>query len=249
MALTYRQNEIIDLLKEKKHAKIGEIATHIMSSEATARRELAELKRLGLIERDHGGAVILENSDEISIFVRQTLGTDNKEAVSEIADGKLPEYKTVFIDNSSTALIFTQRLNFAYKTVMTNGVVLAMQLAKKQGVTVLMPGGELGYNTNSLTGYTAIRQLDRMQFNLMICSCTSINTRGAFESSYDQCEIKRTALKNSSYKILLVDRTKFTDNAMYLTCPLSDFDVIYTNADDDAVLPYLASGINMVNKP
>ena len=248
MALTYRQNEILEFLKDKKHAKVGEIATQIISSEATARRELAELERLGLLKRDHGGAIILENADEISIFVRQTLGTDDKEATSEIAADKLPDFKTVFIDNSSTALIFTQRMNFSHKTVMTNGVILAMQLAKKQDVTVLMPGGELGYNTNSLTGYATIRHIERMQFNLMICSCAGINERGTFENSHAQCEIKRTALKNSSYKVLLVDKTKFNDTETYLTCPLDEYDAIFTKADDNIIMPYLMKGINIVNK-
>ncbi|MBO7377419.1 MAG: DeoR/GlpR transcriptional regulator [Clostridia bacterium] len=249
MALTFRQGQIIDYLTQKKHAKISEISKHIAASDATVRRELTELKKLGLIERDHGGAVILESADEISIFVRQKLGTNDKEETSRIANMKLPDFKTVFIDNSSTALIYTQRLNFAHKTVVTNGIVLAMQLARKKDVFVLMPGGSLAYNTNSLTGYNAIKAIDQLHFNLMICSCTSINENGVFESSLDQCEIKRTALKNSSYKVLLVDKTKFNDNSMYRTCSLSDFDAIYTNALDATVAPLRRlEGVKIINK-
>ena len=249
MALTYRQNEIVEFLNKQKHAKISEIAKHISVSDATARRELVELKRLGLIERDHGGAVILESADEVSIFVRQKLGTDDKEETSSKVTLDLSDYKTIFIDNSSTALIYTQRINFAHKTVVTNGVVLAMQLARKKDVHVIMPGGELSYNTNSLTGYNAIRDLEQYHFNLMISSCTSINARGSFESSLDQCEIKRVALKNSSKKVLLVDKTKFNENAMYLTCPLTEFDAIYTNADDKTIEPFKQmEGVRIFNR-
>ena len=249
MALTFRQSQIIDYLNRNKHAKIRELSSHVAVSDATVRRELAELKRLGLIERDHGGAVILESADEISIFVRQKLGTADKEETSRIAETGLPDFRTVFIDNSSTALIFTQRLNFAHKTVMTNGIVLAMQLARKKDVFVLMPGGSLSYNTNSLTGYSAVKAIDQLHFNLMICSCTSINENGVFESSMDQCEIKRAALKNSTYKMLLVDKTKFNENSLYRTCPLSLFDAIYTNADDDTIAPLRRiEGVKIFNK-
>jgi len=249
MPFTYRQNEIIEFLKVKKHAKISEISKHLFVSDATVRRELAELKRLGLIERDHGGAVILESADEVSIFVRQKMGTEDKEATSVIADGKLPDFRSVFIDNSSTALIFTQRLNLAHKTVITNGTVLAMQLAGKKDVTIFMPGGFLDYNTNSLTGYMTVDAIRQFQFNLMICSCTSINEKGAFEGSIDQREIKLTALNNSSYKILLVDDTKFNDRATYRTCDLKAFDAIYTNADDATVAALKEkTGANIINK-
>ena len=128
-------------------------------------------------------------------------------------------------------------------------MVLAMQLSRKNDVTVMMPGGVLSYNTNSLTGYTTLNALDDLNFNLMICSCSSISARGAFESSADQCEIKRVALKNSAYKVLLVDKTKYNDNSMYLTCPLSTFNAIYTNADDAVVAPLKnIEGVKIFNK-
>ena len=39
-------------------------------SEATIRRDLTELKKQGLVERSHGGAVLTSNGGEISIFAR-----------------------------------------------------------------------------------------------------------------------------------------------------------------------------------
>ena len=249
MPFTYRQNEIINYLKEKKHARISDISKHIFVSDATIRRELTELEKLGLVKRDHGGAVILESADEISIYVRQKLGTDEKESTSQIAAGRLPEFKTVFIDNSSTALIYSSRINFAYKTVVTNGLMLAMQLSSKPDVHVIVLGGNLDYNTTSMTGYTAINTLREMHFDLSICSCTSLSEYGSFESSIDQCEIKRTAMKNSKKRVLIADRTKFQGNAMYHTATLTDYDAVFTNADDETVSSVREkTGANIINK-
>lgn len=60
MALTYRQNEILEYLKKSKYAKINELAEKLFVSDATIRRELRELKKLGLLDRNHGGAVIVD---------------------------------------------------------------------------------------------------------------------------------------------------------------------------------------------
>ena len=46
--LSYRETQILDILKEKKYAKIEEIAKQIYVSEATVRRDVAKHKSLGL---------------------------------------------------------------------------------------------------------------------------------------------------------------------------------------------------------
>ena len=70
MALTERQNEILRILKENKTAGVNELAKDLFVSEATIRRDLTEMKSMGLIERSHGGAILPENAEEISIFFR-----------------------------------------------------------------------------------------------------------------------------------------------------------------------------------
>ena len=242
--LTGRQTEILEYLKSKKHAKIGDIAGNIYVSETTVRRELAELERMGLLQREHGGAVFLENSEDISIGVRQIVNYQEKLAIAKMAEKNLPSFRTLFIDNSSTALMLAQRIGLRHRTVVTNGITAAMQLGSSEDTTVNLVGGRLNHSTSSLIGGNAVLELGKMQFHLMICSCTSIGKGGVYESSADQCDVKRAALMNSAYKVLLVDRTKFNDRAMYRTARLSDFDAIYTDAPDE-LLEELREGGNV----
>ena len=78
MALTERQNEILRKLKENKTAVVSELAQDLFVSEATIRRDLAEMKSMGLIERSHGGALLPENAEEISIFFRMEKNASEK---------------------------------------------------------------------------------------------------------------------------------------------------------------------------
>lgn len=249
MSLTFRQNEILQYLKAHKYATISQLAHFLYVSEATVRRDLNELKKLGLLERNHGGAVILEATDEIAIAIRQETNTQDKRATISIAQNKLPPFKSVFIDNSSTALLLAQQLDLRNKLVVTNGLILATELSKREDVSVLMPGGELLYNTNSLTGTRTVRNLADLRFSLMLCSCAALDEDGAYENSLEQSEIKRIVLKNSVNKVLLVDKMKFGNTGTYQTAELREFNLIVTNAGDEQLKTYREiKGVNILNK-
>ncbi len=233
MALSRRQNLIIEYLKKNKFARINQLSKDLYVSTATIRRELATLKRMGLIEREHGGAVIYEMSDDVAMAVRQRDNTLDKEVTAALALPAIPQFKTVFFDNSSTALIFANLMEFKGKTIVTNGTTLALELSKNEDANVLMPGGKLSAGSNSITGIATMRFLNEMHFNVAILSASSINKNGVFESSLEQAEIKRIAIRNSTFKLLLVDKYKFNDQATYRTGDLTDYDYIVTNADDE----------------
>ena len=237
--LTARQNQIVTFLKVNKHARVDEIAKQFFISGSTARREIAALERMGILARSHGSASIVENAEEIPIVIRQVQGLEGKREVADLAIEKLPEFTTLFIDNSSTARILAQRLSFKNKTVVTNGVTVAIQLGADPDATVHLLGGKYNLHANALIGNSTVKAIEQMQFHLMLCSCTSINENGVFESSEDQMAVKRAALARSRYKILLVDKSKFNDNAMYRTCDLTDFDLIVTNASPEQLSPLL----------
>lgn len=249
MSLTDRQNELLEYLKQHKHARITKLAQILFASESTIRRDIAELKKLGLIERTYGGAVVLDTANEVSIDVRYDISRAEKQEVADIAKNKLPEFKTVFIDNSSTSLILAQLLNLQNKTVITNGLSLTAELIKRANVTVLLPGGTLFNKTNSLSGSYTLRNLSDMYFDLLLCSCAAINEKGIFENSLEQSEIKRMARKNCTTSVLLVDKTKIGETATYRTCSIEDFDLVFTNADDELILPYRsAKTTRIINK-
>lgn len=246
--LSYRESQILNILKEKKYAKIEEIAKEIYVSEATVRRDVAKLKSLGLLERDHGGAIFVENSEEVHIFVRREQDPFEKLATAQIALPHLPEFNSVFIDNSSTLLALANIMDFRHKTVVTNGITLAGELSKKEHINVIVPAGNVINNSNSIAGPLTARTLLDMSFDLYLGSCAAINENGTYESSSEQAEIKRVVMNNSQKKILLVDRTKFSKKATFRTARLTEYDVIYTNAGEEIIKKANDKGANIINR-
>ncbi len=229
MLYNERQNEIINILKRKKNIKVGALAKALYVSEATVRRDLAEMQKLGLIERNHGGAILLEVSDEISMFVRMNENAKEKETVAAKAIPHIPEFKSVFVDSSSTALALAQRLDLTFKTVVTNNLQSALLLSRIENINLVIPGGNIAPASVSITGSRTSRQLESFHFDLMLASCAAVKNTGAYEKSLEQSEIKSVAFENSDKRILLADSTKFDKSGAYLFKKLSEFDLIVTD--------------------
>ena len=229
MALTERQNEILKWLKENKSAGVNELSKALFVSEATIRRDLAEMKSMGLVERSHGGALLPENAEEISIFFRMEKTANEKERAATKALPYIPSFKSLFIDSSSTALALAERLDLSFKTVVTNNLQTAIQLSKKPNLNLILLGGNVHFNTNSATGSWTARQLEDFAFDLMISSCAAVIGDASFERSLDQKEIKRAAFMRCKQKILLIDHTKFSAHGTYRLASLSDYDLVVTD--------------------
>ena len=230
MAINERHNSILSILKQNRTANVKELSSKLFVSEATVRRDLAEMKRLGLVERSHGGAVLPDNATEISIFVRMSENAREKEIAATNALPHIPEFRTVFVDSSSTALALAERMDFSFKTVVTNNLQTAMQLSKKRDINLIILGGSVQYNTVSSTGSFTVRQIEEFSFDLMISSCAAVKSGEVYERSLEQREIKNAARRRSKYCILLFDSTKYDGYGAYKSGNLSDFDAVFSDS-------------------
>lgn len=230
-----RNAQIIEYLKQKKSATVNELAEYLYVSPATIRRDLNKMQKLGQIERSHGGAILSEGADEISIFIRQVKNAKEKEKAVSIALRHIPECQMIFIDNSSTCLALSERMDLAHKTVVTNGLQVAMQVAKHNDVNLIMPGGEIRYNMAAVHGSMAVNNINNFNFDLAIISCSAVNADGSYEFTLESAEIKKAALKRSKKRMLVFDNTKVNTSSAFMSSPLEDYDIIVTNASDEEV--------------
>jgi DeoR/GlpR family transcriptional regulator of sugar metabolism len=229
MNLNERHSAILEILKKNRKANVKRLAEQLFVSEATIRRDLKAMQTLGLIERSHGGALLSDNTEEVSIFVRMTKNAKAKEQIATNALPIIPNFRSMFIDSSSTALALAGRMDLSFKTVVTNNLQTALQLSKNENVNLILLGGNVQFRSVSSTGCWTARQLDEFKFDLMIFSCSSVSDGIAYERSLDQKEIKLAALKRSKYKILLVDKSKFSTDNTHKIASLDEIDYVVTD--------------------
>ena len=243
-----RSMQIIDYLKEHRTATVDQLASFLYVSEATIRRDLTEMQKLGQIERSHGGAILSEGADELSIFIRQTKNAKEKMQAVSVALKHLPDFHTVFIDDSSTCLALIERMNFSHKTVVTNGLQIAMHVSRYDDVTLIIPGGEIRGQTTAVTGGMTISMLRDFRFDLALLSCSAVNSEGSYEYSLDSKQIKRTAIEQSKKSILIFDSTKVNESSPFLTAPLNVYDMLITDASDETLEELRAAHTCVYNK-
>lgn len=251
MFVNERASQIIEYLKVHKKATIGELSKALFASESTVRRDLTEMQEAGLVARYHGGAILLEGVGEVSIFARAEKDAESKNRCADIAIKHLSPFaafNTVFIDNSSTCLALAKKLDFSNKTVITNGLQVALALSQKPDIQLIIPGGTVNANTSAIMGSLTIRTLDMFNIDLMLSSCAGIDGVCANELSLETAQLKQVALSKSRYKLLVATENKFTVNAAHRVLPLDAYDCIVTDADDKRLQAYRDSGINIINE-
>lgn len=222
-----RREAILAILRKSGAATVDELAEKLYVSEATVRRDLAEMQSMGQLRRSHGGAVLLETADEVSILVRMSENAGAKTQVATKAVKQLPsDFKTVFLDSSSTVLAAARLMNLSDKTVVTNSLQAIVELSRIRDINLIVPGGTVSPRGHSICGSWTARLVSEFRFDLMLSSCAAIDTNGAYETSIEQREIKRTVFNCSAVRMLLVDHTKFEMTGPYLFEPLAKFDMI-----------------------
>lgn len=227
--LNERYQAIMNILTETRKASVHELATRLFVSEATVRRDLIEMKTMGLIERSRGHALLPDRAEEVSLFVRMNENAHEKEKAAAAALGCLPDFHSVFIDSSSTALALAQRMDLQFKTVVTNGLQTALLLSKKKDVNLILLGGGVQYNTASATGSWTVRQMGDFSFDLMLSSCAAIAGDEVLERTMEQREIKLASFLRSRTRVLIADHFKFGSDGTYRLASLGDYDMVATD--------------------
>src|SRR5262245_23949504 len=100
-----RQSKILELIARNGQVAVADICKLFEVSEMTARRDLAELARDGLLRRVHGGAMNgLGRSYEPPYQLRATNNQRSKEAIGKVAAEMIDDGDSVAFDVGTTTL-------------------------------------------------------------------------------------------------------------------------------------------------
>ncbi len=246
MANYSRQQEIISYLKEHRQARVSDLARDLYCSEATIRRDLAKLEFDRLIKRTHGSAILSDKQEEVSATIRETENAMAKEKIARIAVMRCPNFRSIFVDNSSTVLFFLKGIDLSNKIMVSNGSIALRNASLNPKCEAYILGGRLRGDILEITGSKALEDLNNYRFDIAIVSCASILDSATFETSENTAAIKKRALENSKFKILLADKTKVGRGALFKTLNLEDYDMIVTDAKNEELQPFMTMKNNIV---
>ncbi len=221
-----RQAGITDLLQQAGSMTTAELAAKLYVSEATVRRDLTRLEKMGLVRRVHGGAMIVSGPEsEIPWLIRDRANDTAKCAIAAKAISCIKDGDTVILDASSTVLrivpLLKQKTNL---TVITNGPKTTMELAMAH-IRTLTTGGVLLDNSLAFVGREAEQFIRNVNADVLLLSCRGVSPDGYLtDTSLEEVNIRKEMLRHARRKYLLCDTGKIGVTYPYNICHVDELD-------------------------
>jgi DeoR/GlpR family transcriptional regulator of sugar metabolism len=204
---------------------VGNLAGRFDVTAMTIRRDLGELSRRGVVERKHGGAVLVDRRNRLEppILLRMDDQADAKRRIGEAVASIIQPGETVFIGSGTTTLAVAQALAGRERlTVITNALTVVNALASSPDITVVVVGGFLRREELSFIGHIAEATIEGLRPDKVIIGIRGIHPEYGLTSDHLQ-ELKtdQAILAISPEVILVADGTKFGAIATSRTAPVT----------------------------
>lgn len=226
-----RREMILKILRQRHTEKVAALAKSVHVSEATMRRDLNEMERMGFIKRIHGGAVLVEGfNQELSMSVREQQNENAKRIIAQKASRFLHDGQIIFLDPSSTAMHLVRHFeNFRSLTIITNGISTAGELLRSSH-KVYCTGGLMLHNSSAFVGSHTIEIIQRFNADIFFFSSRGVSSTGLItDASSEETAVRRAMLAHSRKSVFLCDKSKMGTLFGYNLCSLSEVDHYITN--------------------
>ncbi len=213
--------------------KNGKVTLHELEcafpnvSSMTLRRDLTRLEEDNAVLKIPGGAISVDSvirEKEADFSKRINYNAQEK---LEIADKavKLVERKScIFIDGGSTTTYFARALPDDNFYVLTNAIVIAETILRKEKPTVSLLGGDLKKNNFITVGKSCIDFIDGVNIQTAVMTATGfIRDAGGFTcGNQSEAEVKRKVIEKADKVIMLLDSSKVNKKTPYTFANLKD---------------------------
>jgi len=234
-----RQQLLLKHLAGRQRISVAEICTQFSVSEATARRDLEQLAGQGLIQRVHGGAIVIRRaSPELPILQRSQEQPEEKSRVGRAAAALIADGETVFLGSGTTVLEVAKNLRQRHNlTVITNSLPVVNALAGLAEITVVVMGGILRDSELSFIGHITEAALAEVRADKVVMGTRALHLEHGLTNDYlPETLTDRAILRGGREIIIVADHTKIGSISAVFLAPLSSIHRVVTGQEADAEL-------------
>lgn len=233
MLARLRRNQILEELKAKGGARLGELSDVLGVSEMTVRRDLDALQEDGLIERVHGGAVLAQLASEEPGFDQKARREQvEKQAIARrAAELVKPGMAVALSAGTTTCALASQLSNCENVTVLTNSLDVWGQFQHAdRSMTVILTGGEARTPSGALVGATADASIRSLYVDLLFLGVHGMHpVAGLTTPNVAEAETNRALISRSRRLVVVADHTKWRTTSLCTMAPLTDVDTLVTD--------------------
>lgn len=221
--------------------KNGKVTLHELEcafpnvSSMTLRRDLDRLEKQNDILKVSGGAVSVDSvlrAKEAELSERINANPTEKVEIAEKAIKLIERNSCIFIDGGSTTTYFARALPDDNYYILTNAMIIAETILRKEKPTVSLLGGDLKRNTFITVGNTCLDFIDRVNIQTAVMTATGfIKDIGGFTcGNQAEADVKKRVIEKADHVIMLLDSSKVNKKTPYTFAKLENVD--YMVVDD-----------------
>ena len=229
-----RIEEIADLLDKRGKLTLEQLESFFPNvSQMTLRRDLFQLEQDGKIIRVRGGAMSVKEVQKVSgePYTKKTaIHTDEKIEIAQKAAALIDEGCSLFIDGGTTAMYLAKEIPDMNINVFTNGLAVAIELAQKKNLNVVMLGGQVMKDTLSTASPVAKTYFADTNFELAIISTSAFTPENGFScGSQVEADLLRLVRTKAKSLYMMLDSSKIGKIMPYTFAHIQDIDVLITD--------------------
>jgi DeoR family transcriptional regulator, aga operon transcriptional repressor len=245
-----RRRRICELLRAEGRVTVEALAARFGTSQVTIRADLSTLESAGALTRTHGGALSLPDADQ-PLNVKQLQHRAEKQRIAAAAASLIRAGETIILDSGTTTAEIARRirtLELESINVITNALNIAALLIDVPSVRLIVPGGILRRESNSLSGPMAETTLAALQANRLYLGADGVDPQiGVMTPHLAEAELNAKMIAISREVVVVADSSKFARRNISLIARIEQLHMLITDraAPADAVEQLRQRGVEV----
>lgn len=203
------------LIKDHK-VSVAKLSEMLNVTEVTIRRDLEKLENEDFLKRTHGGAVLLDDVDDIILDINEDM--KDVESYQEIADTAvylINDGDAIMLTNGSVNTFIAKALSVRNNlTVVTNDLQIASAFAHSSTNTLILLGGDL--DENAVYGSMTVDNLKNFSFDHIFIEIDGFSeTVGMTVSSTKKATLIQQAVKLADSVTVVCPSSFFGSKSFY----------------------------------
>jgi DeoR family glycerol-3-phosphate regulon repressor len=230
-SLNPRQKEILNHARIRGEVQVEPLAETFNVTPQTIRRDLNQLRELGLLHRVHGGAIVHDGVSNLGYEARRRISADEKEAIAYCAAQLVPDDTSLFINiGTTTEQVARHLVSHVGLLVISNNINVINTLRECETIQVMTAGGIVRREDGGIVGDATVDFIAQFKVDYAIVGASAIEEDGTI-LDYDPREVRvaQTIIENARSVILVADSTKFERNAPIRIVDISHIDYFVTD--------------------
>lgn len=170
-----KYGEIGDYIRERGNVRMSELCDRFFVSQATMRRVLDAFENSGLIQRYHGGAMLVDPESQSSVKQRQVANQREKDAIGRMAASFVQDGATLLLMGGTTVNAMCPFLEGKRLTVITNSLPVVNSLSWYPRIQLVILGGVLNPPEMEIRGALTEHSLTRLRADQLFLGATGLH--------------------------------------------------------------------------